>query len=166
MMKYSFIDRKESPETDRETDNTFSFNLSDRDIFDVDIDYNLALPSNIDIFSKLDLSCVPEELQSRITKFIKIFKKLLYIYSTNLVIEKQLSKLIVSRMSDGSIALEWNYHHFRVDFFFELDDLDSSYTIVCDDKISGNFDSSVGILTVEKYEEVIAKVLSFVLGRT
>lgn len=131
--------------------------------------YNFKLPSNIDIFTNINIKDIDfknPKVKENLELFIDIFRKAMENYCSNHNILNQLNKLIISQDEDGAASIGWNYNNFRISFSFEINEEESSYVIVTDDKTTGEYSSRSGFLNKEKYNSVLIQIIKFVLENT
>lgn len=159
-MKYILNGEKENYQDDYITP---SINECEQNI------YNFKLPSNVDIFSNInikDISFKNEKIKENLEYFMDIFRKTIEDYCINHSISNKLNKLTISQDEDGAAIIGWSYNDFRISFSFEINEEESSYSIVTDDKITGEYSSRSGLLNKEKYNSILIQIIKFVLENT
>ena len=146
-----------------------SSKLNSVDNYSFHSNYHFTLSSNIDIFSELK---IPEsvqdnpQIQSLLNKVLFALKREIEKHDKVIHINNVLSKLIINEEADGAVLLEWGFSNFRICFAFEKNIEDSSYNIVSDDRITGEYFSRSSKLTDDNYAAIIQQIFNLVLENT
>jgi hypothetical protein len=129
--------------------------------------YAIALPSNIDIFSNIDLN--KHRFNNTVDKQIKQILANLYSSLQNTsrkkIVSNSLPKLSLVKQEDLSALLEWNFKDFRVGFTSDHESAKSGYYIVSQDKSldSVNIDAKEFDKNIQV---IINKIVNYVLENT
>ncbi len=106
----------------------FTFGTSS-DQFNQGLEYFYSLPNNIDVFSKIrsNIESIPKEnVRKSVLDFVFKFQTTLMSINNISEIKNYLPPLTLNNSPDG-VLLEWIFKDFRLGFFFDIDNNDSSW---------------------------------------
>ena len=138
------------------------------DSFSINTSYQIKLPSNIDVFSRLSktvASLSNPDVKKHTINILDTLNKSLQNINNYKNIPNYLSKLNVIEQSDLAALIEWNFQNFRVGFSIEPDLNESSYFIVSEDKSIGSFVAETKKVGSE-ITIAVEKILEYVIRNT
>ena len=159
----------QTSETNKNTKTTkYQMPMQTTDSFSINTSYQIKLPSNIDVLSRLYETVAslsnPDVKKYTINVLDTLNKSLLNINNYN-NLSNYLSKLNVIEQTDLSALIEWNFQNFRVGFSIEPDLNESSYFIVSEDKSIGSFVADTKKVGSE-INIAIEKIVEYVIRNT
>lgn len=135
--------------------------------YDAQDDYQKILPDKINVFRKLNLTLL-NEVDSRIGQniivFLQIFAGIIIDNRNSLKTVGTLPSLIINLLEDGSALVEWGFKDFKIGFSFELNDEESSWYIVTNEKFQDA--NASGRLLYNSCEDLLLSLLRFVASNT
>jgi hypothetical protein len=135
--------------------------------YDAQGDYQKILPDKINVFRKMDLELlekVDSRIQQNIIVFLQIFAEVIIDNRNSLKTFGNLPSLIISLLEDTSVLVEWGFKDFKIGFSFELNDEESSWYIVTNDKFQDA--NASGRLIFDSCKELLLSMLRFVASNT
>lgn len=130
-------------------------------------DYQKILPDKINVFRKLSLTLlekVDPRLRQNIIVFLQIFAETIIDNRNSLKTVGTLPSLIINLLEDGSVLVEWGFKDFKIGFSFELNDEESSWYIVTNEKFQDA--NASGRLIYNSCKELLLSLLRFVASNT
>jgi len=130
-------------------------------------DYKKILPDKINVFRRLDLTQlerVDPRIGQNIIVFLQIFAEIIIDNRNSLKTVGTLPSLIINLLEDGSVLIEWGFKDFKIGFSFELNDEESSWYIVTNEKFQDA--NASGRLLYNSCKDLLLSLLRFVASNT
>jgi hypothetical protein len=135
--------------------------------YDEQDDYQKILPDKINVFRKLNLTLLgkadPRIRQNTIV-FLQIFAEIIIDNRNSFKTVGTLPSLIINMLEDGSVLVEWGFKDFKIGFSFELNDEESSWYIVTNEKFQDA--NASGRLIYNSCKDLLLSLLRFVASNT
>lgn len=127
---------------------------------------SLNISTEIDIFSDLDKDVYDEAKNKQMAIFIRKFKKAFYQMANDeqqdIVLPKLSHYIDEDKAHVIRLASTWDQGNAMLYFAFEVDEKDSSYGLIWNDKIRKNYESRSGNIFLNEHNEIIHEACDFI----
>jgi hypothetical protein len=128
--------------------------------------YDSELPDQLNIFRKIDYSKLQnitnDSINNQIVNFIQIVKEILLEEESIFLQKGFLPSISLNITEDNSAILEWIFKDFRIVFLFEINENESSWSIVHNKKYLEN--AASGNIDKNDFKTLIMNIFSIVFS--